>query len=55
VADTLQGVVLVARTGINVDTDSRKVARECFGRNADAIRKRGDLVELNRILKQEER
>jgi hypothetical protein len=45
-----QRFVFVPRTGVDVDTDAGKVAGEGLSRDAEAIRKGCELVELYRIL-----
>jgi hypothetical protein len=49
-ADSAQCIVLVPRAGVDVDSDTRKVARQGFGGDADAIGEGGDLVEFGGVL-----
>jgi hypothetical protein len=50
VTDSSQRIVLVPRAGIDVDSDAGEVAGQGFGRNTDAIRECGDLVEFGGVL-----
>jgi hypothetical protein len=45
-----QLLVLVARAGVDVDSQAREVAGQSFGSYADAIGERGDFVELGGVL-----
>lgn len=49
-ADPGEVFILVSRSGIDVDTDTRKMTRQSFCGNSDAIGKGSDLIKLGRIL-----
>jgi hypothetical protein len=49
-ADAPQRVVFIARACVDVDANAGEVAGKGLGSNADAIRERGDLVELDGVL-----
>lgn len=49
-ADPGEVFVFVSRTSIDVDANTRKMARQSFCSNSDAIGKGSDLIELRRIL-----
>lgn len=49
-AHSLQRLVLVSRSGVDVDSNARKVAGKSLGCDAEAIGKGCDFVEFDRIL-----
>ena len=49
--DTAKSIVFVTRTGVDVDTDTRKGTRDGFAGDSDTIGKGCDLIEVGRMLK----
>lgn len=50
VAHASQRIVLVSRPGVDVNANTGEVPWQGFGRNADTIGERGDLVEFGGVL-----
>ena len=50
-AASAKAVILVPRARVDVDADGRKGTRQRFCGDSNSIRKFGDLIELDRVLK----